>query len=85
LPEIVEHGRNGFLVSNAEEMAAAIGKAGSLNPEVCRSSASSRFSADQMIQRYFDAYAEIMERARNAVPDTASESSSLTACALPKV
>ena len=85
LPEIVENGRNGFLVSDAKEMAAAIGKAGHLNPEVCRSSARSRFSADRMIERYFDAYAKIVERARNSVSDRRSESPSLMACALPKI
>jgi len=64
LPEIIDHGRTGFLVNNVEEMAAAIGQAASLDPEACRYSAQSRFSADRMIQRYFDVYAQIAATVR---------------------
>src|SRR3546814_12311226 len=52
LPEIVEHGRTGFIVSDAAEMAAAIDAAGAIPPEACRDAASQRFSLDRMISRY---------------------------------
>jgi len=56
LPEIVEHGRTGFLVRDVAEMAAAIEAAGELDPEVCRSVARERFSGDRMAARYLDIY-----------------------------
>ncbi len=79
LPEIVEHGRNGFLVSDTEEMAAAIGNARNLDPEACRSTARSRFSADRMVARYFDTYEQIIEKACSPLPESRSESSSVAA------
>jgi hypothetical protein len=39
LPEIVEHGRTGFIVADPKELAAAIRHAGEIDPEVCRRTA----------------------------------------------
>lgn len=60
LPEIVEHGRTGYLVSNTKEMAQAISAAGKLDPEECREAARRRFSADTMIARYAQLYHRIV-------------------------
>jgi glycosyltransferase involved in cell wall biosynthesis len=54
-PEIVEHGRNGFLVHDEEEMAAFVDRAGSLDPMECRRSAE-RFSPDRVAARYEATY-----------------------------
>ena len=59
LPEIVEHGRTGFLVEGPEAMAQAIRRAGEIDPETCRATARQRFSADRMIARYLQRYAEL--------------------------
>jgi glycosyltransferase involved in cell wall biosynthesis len=59
LPEIVEHGRTGFLVDSVEEMAAAIDEAGSLDPALCRATARRRFSAERMTADYLRLYREI--------------------------
>ena len=56
LPEIVEHGRTGFIVDGPKEMAAAIRHAGRIDPEVCRQTARERFSADRMLRDYFAIY-----------------------------
>jgi glycosyltransferase involved in cell wall biosynthesis len=56
LADIVEHGRTGFLVRDAVEMADSIEAAGNLDPEVCRRAARARFSADRMITQYFERY-----------------------------
>ena len=72
LPEIIEHGRNGFLVSDVEEMAEAIERVGDLDPEACRYAARSRFSADHMIQRYLGVYGQIIEKARDPWVDRRS-------------
>jgi glycosyltransferase involved in cell wall biosynthesis len=60
LPEIVEHGKTGYLVSNVREMAEAIGAVDDLNCEDCRSAARRRFSADMMWQRYDETYRRIL-------------------------
>jgi glycosyltransferase involved in cell wall biosynthesis len=50
-PEIVEHGRSGFLVQDEVEMAAVVDKAGEIDPLACRQSAE-RFSPDRVAARY---------------------------------
>ncbi len=56
LLDIVEHGRTGFLVDNAAEMAVAMARAGELNPEECRETARVRLSQERMISQYFAVY-----------------------------
>jgi len=56
LPDIVEHGRTGFLVESPREMARAIHDAAGLDPAVCRAAARERFSADRMIRQYLSLY-----------------------------
>jgi glycosyltransferase involved in cell wall biosynthesis len=56
LPEIIEHGRTGYLVRDVAEMAAAIEAAGDLDPEVCRHVARQRFSGGRMAARYLQLY-----------------------------
>jgi glycosyltransferase involved in cell wall biosynthesis len=66
LPEIVEHGRTGFLVHDAQEMAEAISATDTLDPEVCRATARARFSEEAMIQRYFALYTRVLDESRAA-------------------
>jgi glycosyltransferase involved in cell wall biosynthesis len=54
-PEIVEHGKSGFLVEDEDEMAAMVDPAGHLNPEDCRRSAQ-RFSPDRVAAGYEQVY-----------------------------
>jgi glycosyltransferase involved in cell wall biosynthesis len=60
LPEIVDHGRTGFVVSGVEEMVAAIPKAAELSRECCRRTAAARFSANRMVEEYSQLYAQII-------------------------
>jgi glycosyltransferase involved in cell wall biosynthesis len=66
LPEIVEHGRTGFLVENAREMARAIGDADKIDPEACRRAARERFSAGRMIGQYMALYERLALGMRRA-------------------
>jgi glycosyltransferase involved in cell wall biosynthesis len=59
LPEIVENGRTGFLVSDEREMVAAIRSAHRIRSEDCRVAARARFSLDRMTSRYFDVYRQV--------------------------
>lgn len=56
LPDVVEHGRTGFIVENAGEMAEAIRRVDLIDPETCRRTARQRFSADRMTDEYLDRY-----------------------------
>ena len=60
LPEIVEHGRTGFLVNSVEEMALAIDRIGEIDPELCRKTARERFSLGRMTSQYLDLYRQIV-------------------------
>jgi glycosyltransferase involved in cell wall biosynthesis len=54
-PEIVEHGKSGFLVEDEDEMAAMVDRAGHLDPMDCRRSAE-RFSPDRAAAGYESVY-----------------------------
>ncbi|MFP5287271.1 MAG: glycosyltransferase, partial [Thermoanaerobaculia bacterium] len=71
LPEIVQPGRTGFLVETVEEMAEALRNAGRLDPRECRRAAEDRFSAETMIERYFDLYHRLAEGEEPSVPTLA--------------
>jgi glycosyltransferase involved in cell wall biosynthesis len=59
LADVVEHGKTGFLVHNAEEMAQAIRVVHRINPETCRRVARERFSISDATRRYLDVYDEL--------------------------
>jgi glycosyltransferase involved in cell wall biosynthesis len=59
LPEIVEHGRTGFLVGNVEEMARAMRAVDTIDPDECRRAARERFSAQRMTAEYLSRYEEL--------------------------
>lgn len=56
LPEVVEHGQTGFLVTNEEEMAAAIAQADTLDALVCRRAAENRFDVRRTCRQYLQWY-----------------------------
>jgi glycosyltransferase involved in cell wall biosynthesis len=56
LPEIVDHGRTGFIVEDSAGMAEAIHAVRHLDPDKCRSVARDRFPLRRMIDSYFDEY-----------------------------
>ena len=59
LSDAVEHGRTGFLVGDAAEMAEAMHQAGTIHPQVCRDTARRRFSKEVMIRRYLELYGQL--------------------------
>lgn len=62
LPEIVEHGRTGYLVSDEQEMADAIEACAAIDSETCRRVARQRFSARVMASRYLALYPMLAQR-----------------------
>lgn len=59
LPEIVEHGRTGFVVDSVAGMADAMRLTKYIDPGVCRQVAVERFSAERMVREYLDLYDRI--------------------------
>jgi glycosyltransferase involved in cell wall biosynthesis len=60
MPEIIEEGVTGFLVSDVESAAAAVASAIRLDRSKVRRVAERRFSADRMIDDYLAVYAKIL-------------------------
>ena len=60
LPEIVSHGRTGFLVSSVEEMAEGIAGVHAISGDRCRSEAERRFSSKAMISAYMSLYRRLV-------------------------
>ncbi|MBW3623947.1 MAG: glycosyltransferase family 4 protein [Armatimonadetes bacterium] len=73
LPDIIEHGKTGFIVQSMEEMADAIQAAGEIDPETCREVARERFSLERMVERYFDAYRQIERKGTPPLAEAMSE------------
>lgn len=66
LPEVVDHGRTGYTVRDAREMAKAIRTVSEIEPEACRSAARERFSLAEMEARYLNLYHWIADQRRAA-------------------
>ncbi|MDX6587633.1 MAG: hypothetical protein QOI31_2106 [Solirubrobacterales bacterium] len=64
-PEIVEHGRNGFLVNDEDAMAAMVAQIDEIDPQECRRSAH-RFSPDSVAAGYEAVYHETIDLAQTS-------------------
>jgi len=60
LPEIIDHGQTGFLVSDVAEMSRALRDVGDIKPETCRRLARTRYSAKTMSSRYIRVYEKLV-------------------------
>jgi glycosyltransferase involved in cell wall biosynthesis len=74
LPEIVEHGKTGFLVNNVDEMAEAIKRAAEIDPDACRTAARERFSLSRMTAQYLAFYQQIVAATRQRAGQLPNES-----------
>jgi glycosyltransferase involved in cell wall biosynthesis len=64
MPELVEHGVNGFLVDTIEEAVAAIDKVKTLDRARVRQTVVERFSIERMTDQYLQLYARIRSQGR---------------------
>lgn len=64
VPEIVEHGVNGFIVETVEEAAAAVPLLGSLDRRKVRASFEARFSVEAMADGYEAVYRTLLDGTR---------------------
>ncbi len=62
VPEVVEHGKTGFVVDTEEEMVEAIEKIPSIKRAACRKLVEEKFNLDLMINRYEELYEKILKK-----------------------
>ena len=60
-PEIIDHGRTGYLCRDEDEMSAAAAHIGEIDRRQCRAAAEQRFSLDRMAADYERLYRAILE------------------------
>lgn len=64
VPEVIEHGVTGFVVTTADEAAAAVGKLDTISRATCRQAFETRFSTARMADDYVSVYQRLVARAR---------------------
>ena len=69
VPEVIEHGRTGFIVETVDEMVEAVGRVGEIDPEECRRVAEARFGVGAFVRAHERAYQALLDEA--AGPDRA--------------
>jgi glycosyltransferase involved in cell wall biosynthesis len=62
VPEVVDEGKTGFIVSSEEEALKALERIEGLNSMACRRVFEERFSADRMAREYTAVYSCLCER-----------------------
>lgn len=62
LPEIIEHGVNGFLAKNPTEFKHYMTKVDEIDPAACRASVRQKFSAEIMAKKYLEHYKTIIKK-----------------------
>lgn len=60
MPELIDHGRTGFLVADAAGALAAVSRVATLSRQSCRDEAVSRFSAERMVADYAELFARVV-------------------------
>jgi len=56
VPEVVEHGKTGFIVENEDGMIEAIKNIGKINRSDCRKHVKENFNIEKMVDGYEDVY-----------------------------
>ena len=59
-PEVIVHGKTGFLVDTLDEMCEAVERVGEIRPEDCRAHVEAHFSADVMVEGYLRCFERVL-------------------------
>ncbi len=73
LPEVVEHGRTGFIVKDVDEMTDALRRIGEIDPRECRRVATERFTSDRMTRDYMSLYERLLTQPEVELSGQASD------------
>jgi glycosyltransferase involved in cell wall biosynthesis len=60
-PEVVDHGKTGFIVDTVSEMADAMKKIDSIDRKACREYVEERFTLEKMVENYERLFSDILE------------------------
>ncbi|SHG09999.1 glycosyltransferase family 4 protein [Pedobacter caeni] len=60
MPELIKHGKTGFLVKDVEAAVNAVARLGTIKRKDCREWAISRFSQERMVKDYLNLYHQIL-------------------------
>lgn len=66
MPELIDNGKNGFIVENVEEAVIALGKISKIDRQCCRDTVEKRFSVERMVDDYIKVYQQIIEEGKKA-------------------
>ena len=61
VPEVIEHGRTGFIVEDVDEMVEALGQIDQIDPAECRRAAEERFGVNGFVRAHERAYRSLLE------------------------
>ena len=60
MPELIEHQKTGFLVNSVDEAVAAVADLKNINRHYCQQWAAGKFSADKMVDDYWELYQKLI-------------------------
>ncbi len=60
VPEVVEHGKTGFVCDTFDELVAAVDRVAEIDPAVCRRTVEERFTVDRMVSDYEAIYRRVL-------------------------
>jgi glycosyltransferase involved in cell wall biosynthesis len=60
MPELIQHGKTGYLVQTIEEACSAVYKISDIRREACRAHAIQNFTKERMAESYLDVYMKIL-------------------------
>ncbi|HEX7085839.1 MAG TPA: glycosyltransferase family 4 protein [Vicinamibacterales bacterium] len=72
VPELVDHGRGGFIVESMDDAVAAVHEAAHLDRAVCRRAFERRFTSTRMARDYELVYRRVMDLAARRAPEEAT-------------
>jgi len=64
MPELIENGKNGFIVENVEEAVTALGKIPQIDRQCCRDIVEKNFSVERMVDDYIKVYQQIIDEGK---------------------
>lgn len=67
-PELIVHGRTGYIAKNTAEMIEAVGRIGEINRRDCRRHVQINFSIDRMVEGYELAFKAVLQHSRRLTP-----------------
>ena len=62
MPELIEHGKNGFLIDTVTEAVEAVSKLKDIERLYCRQHIETHFTTNNMVEKYIEVYKKIIDR-----------------------